>query len=66
MLGLGYNIISSPYMVERVRVKTSRKKRIDKKWLKRYGYEIKPMIVFIGQEIRFMLIRLWQRDLKKK
>lgn len=51
----GYDIISSSSMVTvtRHRVKTHRKKRIDKKYEKRYGYweETRPLRSFIMDHI---------------
>jgi hypothetical protein len=38
----GLELIGSEYMVDRVRARRNKKKRIDKKWLKRYGYISKP------------------------
>lgn len=38
----GYKIISDIHMVDMVRVRTHKKKRIDKKWLKRYGWKSVP------------------------
>lgn len=34
----GIRIISSPFLTKLVQKKHHKKKRIDKKWLKRYGY----------------------------
>ena len=38
----GYTIMESEYCVDRVRARKHRKKRIDKKWHKRYGYKDIP------------------------
>jgi hypothetical protein len=38
----GYNIIESEYCVDHVRSRKHKKRRIDKKWLKRYGYKYIP------------------------
>ena len=38
----GITVLESRYMTDRVRAKTHKKKRIDKKWLKRYGYKEVP------------------------
>lgn len=35
----GMPIIISNYLTKRVRCRTHKKRRIDKKWLKRYGYK---------------------------
>ena len=35
----GMPIIISNYITKKVRCRTHKKKRIDKKWLKRYGYK---------------------------
>lgn len=39
---LGYELIAAEYCFDTVRVKTHKKKRIDKKWRKRYGYKRVP------------------------
>lgn len=36
---LGMRIIVTDFITKTVRVRTHKKKRIDKKWLKRYGYK---------------------------
>lgn len=38
----GFHLVANPLMVERVQRKTHRKKRINKKWRKRYGFVEKP------------------------
>lgn len=38
----GYAIFESEYCVDRVRARKHRKRRIDKKWHKRYGYKYIP------------------------
>jgi hypothetical protein len=38
----GYTIIESEYCVDQVRSRKHKKRRIDKKWLKRYGYKYIP------------------------
>lgn len=38
----GYTIIESERCVDRVRSRKHKKRRIDKKWLKRYGYKYVP------------------------
>ena len=38
----GPEIIENPDLVVKIRVRRHRKKRIDKKWEKRYGYRIVP------------------------
>ncbi len=38
----GYNVIESPYMADNVQAKTHKKKRINKKWKKRYGTKEVP------------------------
>lgn len=35
----GMPIIISNYIIKKVRCRTHKKRRIDKKWLKRYGYK---------------------------
>lgn len=39
---LGYQIIEVPYMVDIVQARTHKKKRINKKWRKRYGVKEVP------------------------
>lgn len=39
---MGYRIVASEYCSDRVRSRRHRKRRIDKKWLKRYGYKYVP------------------------
>lgn len=41
----GMEIVESNYLVKeiKIRVKRHKKKRIDKKWLKRYGYNVKTV-----------------------
>ena len=38
----GYTVLESEYCVDRVRARKHNKRRIDKKWLKRYGYKDVP------------------------
>lgn len=38
----GYRLIESPYMCDKVQARKHKKKRINKKWLKRYGMKEKP------------------------
>lgn len=38
----GFNLISSVHMTDHIRKRVHRKRRIDKKWLKRYGYREVP------------------------
>ena len=38
----GYTIVENEYCVDQVRSRTHKKRRIDKKWLKRYGYKYVP------------------------
>lgn len=38
----GYKILESPFCTDSVRVRRHKKRRIDKKWLKRYGYHEVP------------------------
>ena len=40
--GLGYKIIITEYITKDVQRRTHKKKRINKKWLKRYGIKIIP------------------------
>ena len=39
----GYRVITTNFMCARVRAKKHRKRRIDKKWLKRYGFKQVPL-----------------------
>lgn len=43
----GYRVIESPYMADKVQAKTHKKKRINKKWKKRYGTKEVPWNKFI-------------------
>ena len=49
----GMPIIISNYITKKVRCRTHKKRRIDKKWLKKYGYKNIPddskMYVFDGK-----------------
>lgn len=38
----GYQVIAIPYMADRVQARTHKKKRINKKWRKRYGFREVP------------------------
>ncbi|WP_217562749.1 hypothetical protein [Paenibacillus sp. GbtcB18] len=38
----GYRIIENENMVERKQIRTHRKRRINKKWAKRYGFNVIP------------------------
>lgn len=38
----GYQVISVPYMMDIVQARTHKKKRINKKWRKRYGVKEVP------------------------
>ena len=38
----GYKLIEAPYMEDKVQAKTHKKKRINKKWKKRYGMKDVP------------------------
>lgn len=38
----GYNIIGVPYMADKVQARKHKKKRINKKWCKRYGMREVP------------------------
>ena len=40
--GVGYKIIITEYITKDVQRRTNKKKRINKKWLKRYGMKIVP------------------------
>lgn len=40
--GLGYEILITEYITKDVQRRTHKKKRINKKWLKRYGMKIVP------------------------
>lgn len=40
--GLGYKILITEYITKDIQRRTHRKKRINKKWLKRYGMKIVP------------------------
>ena len=42
----GWDIIGVSHMCERVQAKTHRKKRINKKWRKRYGFKEIPWDTF--------------------
>lgn len=38
----GYQVIGTPYMADKVQARTHKKKRINKKWRKRYGFKEIP------------------------
>ena len=38
----GYKLIETPYMSDKVQARTHKKKRINKKWKKRYGMKDVP------------------------
>ena len=38
----GYTFVEAPYMCDKVQARTHKKKRINKKWRKRYGLREKP------------------------
>lgn len=40
--GLGYKILITEYITKDIQRRTNKKKRINKKWLKRYGMKIVP------------------------
>ena len=40
--GLGYKILITEYITKDIQRRTHKKKRINKKWLKRYGMKIIP------------------------
>lgn len=40
--GLGYKILITEYITKDIQRRTHKKKRINKKWLKRYGMKIVP------------------------
>lgn len=40
--GLGYKIFITEYITKDIQRRTHKKKRINKKWLKRYGMKIVP------------------------
>ncbi len=44
---LGYQVIAVPYMIDIVQARTHKKKRINKKWRKRYGVKEVPWNKFI-------------------
>ena len=44
---LGYDIITVPYMMDIVQARTHKKKRINKKWRKRYGVREVPWNKFV-------------------
>jgi hypothetical protein len=44
---LGYQVIAVPYMMDIVQARTHKKKRINKKWRKRYGVKEVPWNKFI-------------------
>ena len=39
---MGFSLIESDAIVKKVQVRTHKKKRINKKWLKRYGFKEVP------------------------
>jgi hypothetical protein len=49
----GMRIIASEHMVDKQQAKTHHRKRINKKWLKRYGYITTPMktVIMAGNTV---------------
>lgn len=43
----GYQIITNPYMADKVQARRHKKKRINKKWRKRYGFKEVPWNKFV-------------------
>lgn len=43
----GYRVIESPFMCDKVQARTHKKKRINKKWRKRYGMKEIPWTKFV-------------------
>lgn len=39
---MGYQVIASPHMADKVQARTHKKKRINKKWKKKYGMREVP------------------------
>ena len=66
----GFDFIPSELMVDQVRAKRNKKKRIDKKWLKRYGYISKPKkeVYIINRKIygHPEMIKLIKEAIKKE
>lgn len=43
----GYQLIEAPFMCDKVQARTHKKKRINKKWRKRYGMKEIPWTKFV-------------------
>ena len=43
----GYQIICVPHMADKIQARTHKKKRINKKWRKRYGFKEVPWNTFL-------------------
>ena len=39
---MGYRLIESPFLGDKVQARKHKKKRINKKWRKRYGFKVVP------------------------
>ena len=64
--GLGYKILITEYITKDVQRRTHKKKRINKKWLKRYGMKIVPdntKILLVNNTL--MMTEKWYEKLKK-
>ena len=61
---LGYQIIEVPYMADTVQVRTHKKKRINKKWRKRYGIKEVPWNRFYIESNRIYCHPKWVEKLK--
>ena len=64
--GLGYKILITEYIMKDIQRRTHKKKRINKKWLKRYGMKIVPdntEILLVNNT--FMMTRKCYEKLKR-
>lgn len=55
----GYQIIPVPYMADKVQARTHKKKRINKKWRKRYGFKEVPWNKFLIEGNRIYCHPKW-------
>ena len=61
---LGYQVIAVPYMADKVQARTHKKKRINKKWRKRYGFKEVPWNKFYIFENKIFCHPKWVEKVK--
>lgn len=60
----GYDLIGVSYMADKVQVRTRKKKRINKKWRKRYGFKEVPWNKFYIEGNRIYCHPKWVEKIK--